>query len=693
MNSARRARPAQLYRQPRQAQMQPPGAQIRIKPAAPRFTRSNLALDVPIAVRLTLGFLLAAVIASFAAGIAGIQRAQTLTNESTFYQSLLLSNTSLSTGDSFLQLMDTELHLKNLLDASAPNPSTESLKNDQTAIDGLEQRYDSILTNYTKTDLLSTHPDRVALLTEAGHAKQVGQQTTLASSVIRTWQVYRAAQDQVLQDIANGDANGAATLERAQGEPTHADAVSALRALTQFDRRLANSVRDAGAVEQRNQLLTTIIAAVLAFVGVGLVGIFISDTLVRRLRQLRRVTQDVEAGQLESRVDVIGRDEIGSVSASVNGMLDAIVTLLEETRRQRDALANAAERLFSDMRVASAGDLRVSAAVSNDPIGMLANAFNFTIGRFRRFIVRAQAANDQFDVLARQQIERADNYLMSVQQLMRSSSMPSMPSTPSSPASLPGGMPGITPNSGGFASDVPMRSGFSRPDGAVSGMFGGDSGALPDQITSAREQLMRVAREGANYHARAVLDLAEQAHLAASRIAQLTTGAAAAGSTREQQVYEVQNLDSLLVRLGKEAYAIQQNTTKGLAELDAALEQIGVSARAQGDAGIRGLGRNSLPGGAMAPAQAYQFSRMAASFAQDVATLARQLMLVTQEMRAGVTPFQLDPNAEENDAFYMPGMGVGPGQGGQGYPGGGGGQGYPNPNGAFRRSEPSNYGM
>ncbi len=88
-------------------------------------------------------------------------------------------------------------------------------------------------------------------------------------------------------------------------------------------------------------------------------------------------------------------------------MVDAIVNLLKETSNQRDALTNAAEHLFSDMRVVSAGDLRINAPVTDDPIGMLANAFNFTVSRFRRFVLRVQTTVEQIDVITRQELERA----------------------------------------------------------------------------------------------------------------------------------------------------------------------------------------------------------------------------------------------------------------------------------------------
>ena len=380
--------------------------------------RRSLLLDLPIGWRLTLGFLLAALIAAAASSIPALQRAQALGRESGFYEALLRSNTTLTTGDSFVQLMNTKVH-DMLLEASSLSPSKETLASDQDAIQGLQARYDSSLNDYVHTDLLYQHSDQVALLTEARHAVQVSQQRTLASSALRTWQVYRDAQSAVTHDVAIGDIAAAQALEREQGEPTNADALSAVRALIQFNGRIASSIHDAAVVEQRNQIVTAAVATAAAFLAIALVGWVISNTLVRRLRLLRRVTQLVEQGNAQARVTVVGRDEIAAVSSSVNGMLDTIVGLLDVTRRQRDALTTAAERLFTDMRLAGAGDLRVNASVSGDPIGMLGNAFNFTIGRFRRFVLRTQTTVAQLDVIARQELDHAESHFLATQQHLR----------------------------------------------------------------------------------------------------------------------------------------------------------------------------------------------------------------------------------------------------------------------------------
>jgi methyl-accepting chemotaxis protein len=377
--------------------------------------------DLPISSRLTLGFILAALLATLVTGAIGFQRAQSLGKQSTFYKDLLTANTNLNTGANYLQLMNSEMHVA-LTDASAAHPSQETLSTDKKALVGLAARYDQMLTHYIGHNLVNHNSDQVALLNEAGEGTLAQQQVTLAGSAQRAWQVYKSAQSDLLKDVTTinpGSLADAQHLEQSQGEPTNADAISSLHDLIQLNNSVANSVGEAATVEEQNQFVFTIISSIITFIGIVIIGSLISNTLVRRLKELRRVTQLVEQGRLEKRVTVVGRDEIADVSASVNGMLDAIVGLIGETRNQRDALTNAAEHLFSDMRVVSAGDLRINASVSNDPIGMLANAFNFTVGRFRRFVLRTQGDAEQIDLLARREITRAESHLQAVNKILQ----------------------------------------------------------------------------------------------------------------------------------------------------------------------------------------------------------------------------------------------------------------------------------
>lgn len=599
----------------------PPPGTLRIQP---RFRRSgNMLLDLSIGQRLTLGFLLAALIATLVASLVGVLRSQALSRQSDFYQHLLATNTSLTSGANFLQLMNTEVHTY-LDTAGTTAPSQETLTQQRNAIQDLAGRYDTILHTYVTQDLLSQNPDQVALLDEAGNSGQVSQQQTLVGSALRTWSVYRAAQNQILQDTAAKDLQSAQTLARSQAEPTSADAISAVRALIQLNQRLATSVRVAASVEEQNQLVTTIIGAILAFLAIILVGWFISNTLVKRLKHLRKVTQAVEQGHWQERVPVIGRDEIASVSASVNAMLDAIVSLLQETSKQRDALTNAAEHLFSDMRVVSAGDLRINAPVTDDPIGMLANAFNFTVSRFRRFVLRVQTTIEQIDVISRQELERAEHFALALAQQQ-----------------------GQVANKG----IISQQRSESGEVGSVQENAAMEQTALLELATllrQSRERLQKILVDGIYQRTPTVQTLSEQITRVIKEAA-WQQGTMNDGLVR-LPMRDMQIVEQLFQRMMAELRSAQQSTAKNLIELDRELMNLSQSVQ-KGKASLPALSSST----SLAIKEQADLARLSVGFASEVGTLARKLSALSQEMRAGIIAFQLDMPEQANNPASHPG--------------------------------------
>ncbi len=582
---------------------------LRIRPIARRG--GNLLVNIPIGSRLTLGFLLAALIAALVTGTIGVLRSQSLTNQSDFYQNLLQTNTHLTTGAQFLQEMNAET--KNMLSlVNTQQPSLESLQNDQKAMTNLVNGYDAILAGYINHDLLNKHQDQQVLLAEAGHTGQIKQQEALAASTLRTWQVCRSAQEQILQNINNGQFADAQTLEQLQVEPTNADALSAVRSLVLFNNRLATSIKDAAAVEEQDQIISTIIGAVIAFLLISGIGWVISTTIVRRLHSLRRVTRAVERGQLDRRINVVGRDEIADVSASVNAMLDAIVNLLQETRSQRDALSNAAEHLFSDIRVVSAGDLRINAPVSNDPIGMLANAFNFTVGRFRRFVLRTRTAIEQLEVMARQGIERADSFSLSLQNIKTESLH-------------------VAPGA------APVQSSDRLP------LVDPQSAALLAQVRRTREDLLRISNEGVFKHTRTITALTERITTSVDRLSKITKtenmpyARNVTTDLMKLHAQELHTLEPLLSTMVGELHSVQQHALRGFQEIDKDLALLTTALHAE-----KSKVNSNVATPAVSQELVQDMLRQSSAFANDVTAMARQLASLAQEMRTGVVSFQLD---------------------------------------------------
>jgi hypothetical protein len=298
-------------------------------------------------------------------------------------------------------------------------------------------------------------------------------------------------------------------------------------------------------------------------------------------------------------------------------MVDTIVNLLQETSNQRDALTNAAEHLFSDMRVVSAGDLRINAPVSDDPIGMLANAFNFTVSRFRRFLLRVQTTIEQIDVISRQELERAEQFALVMANQQGQALSKGIASKQRS-------------NSGELLNTEPEQA---------------DLLELATQIRRTREHLQKMSVEGIRQSAPIVQALGEQ----------LTRVVNAA--TRQQQsklpegvvqlhVRDVQMMEQLLQRMLIELRNAQQNTAQNLTELDRELTLLSQNIR---------KGKTSSSAFALASSKEQSdLTRLSSSFAAEVGSLARKLGALSQEMRTGIVAFQLEMPEQANNPVSYP---------------------------------------
>ncbi len=606
-----------------------PKLQIRAK----QRRDGNLLVNLSTGTRLTLSFIVAALIAALVVGAIGIQRSQSLTNQSQFYQNLLRVNTNLTTGAQYLQLMKAETQ-SILTQLTSTQTSQETLNTEESALTNLSSRYNEMLTQYVENDQLTKHPYEIALLLEANHGSQINQQATLSSSALRTWRVYQSSAVQVLAFIKNGQTAEALHLEQFQVEPTNADALSALRALIQFDSKLATSVQDAANVEQQGQYITTIISSIIAFLAIMLIGWIISGTIVRRLNRLREVTKDVERGQLNRRVPVIGRDEIADVSSAVNAMLEAILGLLEETRHQRDALTNAAEHLFTDMRVVSAGDLRVNAPVSNDPIGMLANAFNFTVGRFRRFVQHTRTIAEQLDVIAHQEIERAEKFTHSTLSIKTGPL--------NNPEALPSPSRSNTHALAALYQHQTVSDDLQRRIQSTQDFY-------PNEILFHLQEIRAHLQPQGKLMLRSdsVAGVVEQLTTLTERLNRLA-GSINPTSIRQEEMKkraldEMYLLKNQMKTMTTELQNNQKDLLKNFQELDREIAEILLTPRSQRARGIpdaafvRGesAGRETREG-------APEIMQLSAALASDIISMARQLSSLAQEIRTGIISFQLD---------------------------------------------------
>jgi diguanylate cyclase (GGDEF)-like protein/putative nucleotidyltransferase with HDIG domain len=347
----------------------------------------NPLLNMPIARRLTLGFLVPALIAAIALGVIGLQSVQLLSQESLFYGNLLHTYTSLATAKEVLQQMDTTMQ-GTLVDASQPEPASETLREDRNAVHGFATQLNTIFDKDIQQDVLDNNADLQALFTKAGHSSQIGEQRIQLKGMQNTWQAYRTIQEQVLGDIAAGNINGAQTLENSQGELSLTTTLKTLQGLTNFDAQLVTSVHDATTIEVQKLMVIIGLATLSVFLGIGLVGWLVSSTLVRRLHELRSVVQSIEKGKLDARLNIVGRDEVTAVSAGVNAMLDTIINAHEmETLHQ--ALQLQHKELNSAHGLLNEANARLEALATTDALTGLPNHRSL-VSTLNRELERAQ---------------------------------------------------------------------------------------------------------------------------------------------------------------------------------------------------------------------------------------------------------------------------------------------------------------
>ncbi len=344
--------------------------------AGPR--RSNPLLNIPIARRLALGFLIPALIAALTLSSVGVQSQQRLLQESIFYQNLFTAYTSLSAGGNVLNQIHAEIQ-KTVAYAAQPHPLPQILKEDETVVRGLADSFQAVLVAYLQHDLIERSPDLVALFNEAGHAAQIEEQHTYSQEAQVDWQAYRAVVEQVLGLVSAGSPGEAQVLLVTQEKSASAEAGRDLQGLISFNQTLLPSLHDAAAVQVQKLLISTLLAGLGVLLGIGLVGWLVSSTLVRRLKRLRSAAQAIARGQVDVRLDAGGRDEIAEVSAATNAMVDTLVGLLEETRQQRDELAKGEElkclheALKQEQEALKEANARLTALATTDMLTGLPN--------------------------------------------------------------------------------------------------------------------------------------------------------------------------------------------------------------------------------------------------------------------------------------------------------------------------------
>jgi methyl-accepting chemotaxis protein len=145
----------------------------------------------------------------------------------------------------------------------------------------------------------------------------------------------------------------------------------------------------------RRSSVYTLAGVALALAVSGIIAWFVSRSITHPLAGLTQATQRVLRGESTVRAPVQSEDEIGTLAASFNAMLDARNKVQSTVEAENKRLQANIQDLLVVVSDASDGKLGVRAKVSEGALGNICDALNLMLENVGGIISNAKSASDQ----------------------------------------------------------------------------------------------------------------------------------------------------------------------------------------------------------------------------------------------------------------------------------------------------------
>lgn len=205
------------------------------------------------------------------------------------------------------------------------------------------------------------------------------------------WKKYQQEQDKVLQDLA---------VDNPDYETAYADYYQAnfnFLALKNNWQQVVNTATEMGTTV--TQIGPSYIDPLLLYIALALVftllvitaaGLLINTTIINPLKQMAALTRQIALGDTLARAQIPGRDEIGQVASSINGMLDTMLRLMQEAQISHAELQTQIENMIGKVSGLGAGNLQIQLPVTSDELGVLADSFNVMAEQLNNLVVNVK---------------------------------------------------------------------------------------------------------------------------------------------------------------------------------------------------------------------------------------------------------------------------------------------------------------
>ncbi|WP_017663558.1 methyl-accepting chemotaxis protein [Baaleninema simplex] len=153
---------------------------------------------------------------------------------------------------------------------------------------------------------------------------------------------------------------------------------------------------------QLASLAMSITAGLAGGTATWLLGRLSAGQVRRTTTNLQGAFEAISQGDFGVRAAVLSEDELGQLSAKFNQMARIVYTTTNEAQRRAEEMEQAKEdlqrqviRLLDDVEGAARGDLTVTAEVTADVLGAVADSFNLTIQNLREIVLQVKQAARQ----------------------------------------------------------------------------------------------------------------------------------------------------------------------------------------------------------------------------------------------------------------------------------------------------------
>jgi methyl-accepting chemotaxis protein len=286
----------------------------------------------------------------------------------------------------------------------APNTDIATLRQQLTSeIQALQTNFSQALTMYQRDYQIDTSEQMASirdLLASSNTSSKTAadQQQTLQKITGQEWQAYSQAQASELAALQSNKP-AAQTFQLLQvANNAYAPLEGNWKHIVDLAEDVGNKVVEVDTAQTNLVIIVTILAMLGIIAAVIVVGYLVHFTIVRPLRQLASLTRRIAKGDTTARASVAGRDEISLVALSMNGMLDNMVRLIQETQTQGNILQMQIEVLVNDVSGVGEGNLSVQASTTGGTLQVIGNSFNYMVAELSGLVLRVKAAAHEVTV-------------------------------------------------------------------------------------------------------------------------------------------------------------------------------------------------------------------------------------------------------------------------------------------------------